>query len=188
MATTSDIRNGMMIRLPDDIYEVIEFLHVKPGKGQAFVRTKLKGVTTEKVIDKTFPAGSEIEEVRVERHPYQFLYEDGEMLVFMHPETYDQIMVTRNLINKPEFLTENAICDLMIEANTGKVLKVILPRVIEVEVTYTEPGVRGDTVSNVMKPATISTGAQVKVPLFINVGDWIKIDTTTGEYIERVKK
>jgi len=177
-----------MIRLSDDIYEVIEFLHVKPGKGQAFVRTKLKGVVTEKVIDKNFPVGSEIEEVRVERHPYQYLYQDGDMCVFMHPETYDQIMVDQKLIPRMEFLVENAICDLMIEAATGRVLKVILPRVIEVEVTYTEPGVKGDTVTNVMKPATISTGAQVKVPLFVSIGDWIRVDTTTGEYIERIKK
>ena len=187
MATTSDIRNGMMIRLNDDIYEVIEFLHVKPGKGQAFVRTKLKGVQSGKVINKTFSTGANIDEVRVERKPFQYIYaEDENSLVFMDMETYDQLPVSKHLIRGVEFLVEETICDLYLD-DAGRVLKVELPKFVVLEVTYTEPGIRGDTVSNVTKPAKVSTGVEVKVPLFINIGDKIKIDTATGSYSGRQK-
>ncbi len=187
MATTSDIRKGLMIRLQNDVYEVIDFLHVKPGKGQAFVRTKLKSVTTGKVIDKTFSVGTTIEDVQVEHRPYQYIYQDGDNYVFMHMQTYEQIPIPKEQIEGVEFLKEGMECDVIVDADNEKILKVQLPQFAILEVTYTEPGVRGDTVTNVMKPATLETGAQIKVPLFINIGDKVKVNTRTGEYVERAK-
>ncbi|MCS7085380.1 MAG: elongation factor P [Bacteroidia bacterium] len=187
MATTADIKNGLMIRFNNDIYQIIEFLHVKPGKGGAFVRTKLKSVTTGNVLDHTFRSGEKLDTVRVERRPYQYLYREGKDFMFMNLETFEQIAVGEHLIEGVEFLEENMVCDFTINADDDQVLAVDLPHFVVLEVAYTEPGVKGDTATNALKPATLSTGAQIKVPLFVDVGEKIRIDTRTKSYMERVK-
>ena len=188
MADTSDIRNGLMIRYKDDIFTVVEFLHVKPGKGGAFVRTKLKSMSTGQVLDHTFKSGEKLDQVRVERRIYQYLYNEGPLYHFMNTETYEQIPVDARQIENKAFLQENADCELLFDADNENILQVELPKFIEVTVTYTEPGLKGDTVSNTTKPATIDTGGEIKVPLFINIDDVVKVDTRTGEYVERINK
>ena len=188
MANTSEIRNGLCIDYSNDIYTVVEFLHVKPGKGPAFVRTKLKSLTNGKVIDNTFPASHKIDVVRVERRKFQYLYNDGEGYHFMNLESYEQIALDGDLITNPQFLKESMEIEILYHAEKEIPLTIDLPQYVEVTITYTEPGVRGDTATNVTKPATIETGAEIKVPLFINEGDIVKIDTRTGDYMERVKK
>lgn len=187
MASTSDIRKGVCIKYNSDIYKVIEFLHVKPGKGPAFVRTKLKSVTTGKVIDNNFSAGHKIEEIRVETHAFQFLYAEGENYHFMNNETYDQITLSKNVLDMPQLLKEGENVTMLINTETGQPLSVELPIHVILEVTYTEPGIKGDTATNASKPATLETGAQISVPLFINEGDKIKVSTDKGQYVERIK-
>lgn len=187
MASTSDIRNGFCMEYNNDIYSVIEFLHVKPGKGPAFVRTKLKSLTTGRVVDNTFPAGHKVTEVRVERRKYQFLYNDDMGYHFMNNETYDQTMIPENLIESPGLLKEGSNVDILFHAGNETPLTLDMPQYIEMEITYTEPGVKGDTATNTLKPAKVETGAEIRVPLFINIGDRIKIDTRTSSYVERVK-
>jgi elongation factor P len=187
MATTADIRNGLCIRFNDKLYTVIEFQHVKPGKGPAFVRTKLRQIETGKVIDNTFSAGHKIDPVRIERRNYQYLYQEGVNYIFMNSETYEQVTIEPKLIEKPQFLQEGMICEITFHAEEEMPLLVDLPMTIEATVTYTEPGIKGDTATNTMKPATIDTGAEVRVPLFIDNGERIKVDTRTGHYVERVK-
>lgn len=187
MATTADFRNGLCIEFNHDIFTIIEFLHVKPGKGPAFVRTKLKSLTTGRVLDNTFTAGVKVNEVRIERRPYQFLYKDDSGFHFMHTETYEQIFLQPEMVENPLFLKEGDVCEIMFHADKEEALSCDLPNYIEAEVTYTEPGIKGDTATNTLKPATIETGAEVKVPLFINMGDRIKVDTRTGVYSERAK-
>lgn len=188
MASTSDIRNGLCLNYNNDIYTVVEFLHVKPGKGNAFVRTKLKSLTTGKVVDNTFPAGHKIDDVRVERRKFQYLYSDENGLNFMDNETYDQISLPAQMIDNAHFLKEGMEIEILFHAAEDRPLTAELPAHIILEITYTEPGVRGDTATNVTKPATVETGAEIKVPIFINQGDFVKIDTRTGEYLERVKQ
>lgn len=188
MATTSDIRNGMCLEHNNDIFTVVEFLHVKPGKGNAFVRTKLKSLTTGRTLENTFQAGHKIDEVRVERRPYQYLYNDEMGYHFMNNETYEQVYLPGNMIDGKEFLKEGSSVDIVMHAANETPLQVIMPQYIVLEITYTEPGVRGDTATNAQKPATVETGAEIKVPLFINEGDLVKIDSSTGAYIERVKQ
>lgn len=187
MATTADFRNGLCIEFNHDIFTIVEFLHVKPGKGPAFVRTKIKSLTTGKVLDNTFTAGVKINEVRIERRPYQFLYKDEQGFHFMHTDTFEQIFLQPQMIENELFLKEGDICEIMFHADKEEALSCELPAFIEAEVTYTEPGIKGDTATNTLKPATIETGAEVKVPLFINMGDRIKVDTRTGIYAERAK-
>lgn len=187
MATTSDIRNGLCIEHNNGLYQIIEFQHVKPGKGPAFVRTKLKSLENGKVLDNTFPAGHKIFPVRIERRPYQFLYNDDQGFHFMNSETFEQIFLKKELINMPDFLIEGMNCEILMHAEKEEPLSCDLPPYIEVEITYTEPGIKGDTATNTLKPATVETGAEVRVPLFINTGDRIKIDTRDGSYSERVK-
>ena len=187
MASTADIRNGLCIKHNHDIYKIIEFLHVKPGKGPAFVRTKLRNIETGKVLDNTFSAGHKIEPVRIENREYQYLYQEGTEYVFMNNESYEQVNISPKLIEKPEFLVEGMNCNILFHAEEENPLVVELPFYIISEVTYTEPGIKGDTATNTMKPATIATGAEVRVPLFIDNGEIIKIDTRTGVYVERVK-
>ena len=187
MASTSDIRNGLCIKFNHDIYKIIEFLHVKPGKGPAFVRTKMRSLTTGRVLENTFSAGHKIEEVRVETHKYQFLYAEGDDFNFMHVETYEQIILNKNILDAPGLLKEGENVMVQINAETELPLSVDMPASVVLEVTYTEPGMKGNTATNAMKPATVETGASVNVPLFINEGDKIKIDTTSGSYMERVK-
>ncbi|MEP0266431.1 elongation factor P [Dokdonia sp.] len=188
MATTSDIRNGLCIHYNHDIYKIIEFLHVKPGKGPAFVRTKMKSVTTGKVLDNTFSAGHKIEEVRVETHKFQFLYPEGETYHFMNVEDYNQITLERNTIDAAEFLKEGDVVTVLINSEDQAPLSVDMPASVVLEVTHTEPGVKGNTATNATKPATVETGAKVNVPLFINEGDKIKIETAKGTYKERIKE
>ncbi len=187
MATTSDIRNGMCLELNGDTWTIVEFLHVKPGKGNAFVRTKLKSLTTGRVLDHTFPAGHKINEVRVERRKFQYLYNDDMGYHFMNMETFEQIALEPHLIENPKLLMEGMEVEVLFHAEKEIPLQLEMPQYIIAEVTYTEPGVKGDTATNTLKPATIETGAEVKVPLFINQGDKIKVDTRTGAYMERVK-
>lgn len=188
MATTADIRNGLCIKFNNDIYKIIEFLHVKPGKGPAFVRTKLKSLTNGKVLDNTFSAGHKIEEVRVETHTFQYLYAEGNDFHFMNNETFEQITLNKNVLDAPDLLKEGTNVMIQINAETEAPLSVDMPASIVLEVTYAEPGVKGNTATNATKPATVETGATVNVPLFINEGDKIKIDTATGNYMERVKE
>jgi elongation factor P len=188
MATTSDIRNGMCLEFNNDIYTIIEFLHVKPGKGNAFVRTKLRSLTNGRVLENTFQAGHKIDEVRVERRPYQYLYNDDMGYHFMNNESYEQVSLDGKMIDGVAFLKEGGSVDILMHAANETPLQVILPAQLVLEVTYTEPGVKGDTATNAQKPATLETGAEVRVPLFINQGDFVKIDTSSGAYIERVKK
>lgn len=188
MATTSDIRNGLCIEHNNDIYTVVEFLHVKPGKGNAFVRTKLKSLTSGKVVDYTFSAGHKIDVVRVERRKYQYLYHDDVGYHFMNSETYEQTFLPDSMIDDARFMKEGMEIDILFHAGNDAPLILELPPQIILEVTYTEPGVRGDTATNATKPATVETGAEIKVPLFINEGDKVKIDSSTGDYLERVKE
>lgn len=187
MATTADIRKGLCIRFNNDIYKVVEFLHVKPGKGPAFVRTKLKSITTGRTLDNTFPSGHKIDDVRVETHKYQYLYNDGEMYHFMHTDDYSQIMMNQNAIDSPELMKESEIVTVMLNAEDGTPLSMELPANVVLEVTHTEPGVRGNTATNATKPATVETGAEINVPLFINEGDKIRVETERGTYQERVR-
>lgn len=188
MASTSDIRNGLCIRYNHDIFKIIEFLHVKPGKGPAFVRTKLKSVTTGKVIDNTFSAGHKIDEVRVETHRYQFLYKDGETYHFMHVDDYSQIELQENTLDRPDLLKEGEVVTVLINTEDNMPLSVEMPASVVLEITHTEPGVKGNTATNATKPATVETGASVNVPLFINEGDKVRIETEKGTYKERVKE
>jgi len=188
MASTSDIRNGLCIKYNHDIYKIIEFLHVKPGKGPAFVRTKMKSVTTGKVLDNTFSAGHKIEEVRVETHKFQYLYPEGDMFHFMNVEDYNQIMLNSNTIDNPGLMKEGEVVTILINSEDSMPLSVDLPASVILEVTATEPGVKGNTATNATKPATVETGASIMVPLFINEGDKIKVETVKGSYKERVKE
>jgi elongation factor P len=188
MASTSDIRNGLCIRYNHDIYKIIEFLHVKPGKGPAFVRTKLKSVTTGKVIDNTFSAGHKIDDVRVETHKFQFLYNEGDTYHFMHTDDYSQIELQKSTLDRPDLMKEGEVVTVMINSEDGLPLSVDMPASVILEVTHTEPGVKGNTATNATKPATVETGATVNVPLFINEGDKIKVETEKGTYKERIKE
>lgn len=189
MATTGDFRNGLVIEYNNDLFTIVEFQHVKPGKGPAFVRTKLKNVKTGKVIDNTFTAGVKVNVQRVERRPHQFLYKDDMGFNFMHLETFDQISVSETLIDAPQLLKEGQAVEIVVHAETENILSCELPPFVELEITYAEPGVRGDTASSTaLKPATLETGAVVNVPIFIEQGETIKVDTRTNSYSERVKK
>ncbi|GHV12167.1 elongation factor P [Bacteroidia bacterium] len=187
MASTADFKNGMCIDMDGQYYYIVEFLHVKPGKGPAFVRTKLKNVTTGRVIDKTWNSGVKVDEVRIERRPYQFLYADDMGYNFMNQETYEQISIAKDNINGVDFLKEGDIAEVVIHADSDTVLFVELPAHVILTITYTEPGIKGDTATNATKPATLETGATVRVPLFINEGEKIEVDTRDGSYIGRAK-
>jgi len=188
MATTADIRNGLCIKYNHDIYKIVEFLHVKPGKGPAFVRTKLKSVTTGKIIENTFSAGHKIDDVRVETHQFQFLYKDDEFYHFMNTEDYTQIRLLEAALDRPDLLKEGEVVTVLINTEDNMPLSVEMPANVILEVTHTEPGVKGNTATNATKPATVETGAQIMVPLFINEGDKIKVETEKGTYKERIKE
>lgn len=188
MASTADIKNGMCILFNNDLVTIVEFQHVKPGKGPAFVRTKLKNIKTGKVIDNTFSSGHKIDIQRVERRTYQFLYKDDMGYNFMHNETFEQIPLEESLINAPQFLKEGDNVEIVYHTDTETPLFAELAVNVALEITYTEPGFKGDTASsNALKPATVETGASVMVPLFINMGDKIRVDTRDSSYVERVK-
>ncbi|MFA6596851.1 MAG: elongation factor P [Ignavibacteriaceae bacterium] len=186
MATTADFRNGLIIKFKNDLYTVIEFQHVKPGKGGAFVRTMLKNLRSGKVLDNTFRSGETLDIVRVERRKYQYLYRDGEHLVCMDNGTYEQINVpVIHIGDGVNYLKENEEVEILF--NGEEIISVDIPIFINLKVVSVEPGAKGDTVSNVTKPAKLETGATVNVPLFVNEGELLKIDTRTGSYVERVK-
>ncbi len=187
MATTADIRNGLCIEFNGDLYSVVEFLHVKPGKGGAFVRTRLRNLRNGRILENTFQSGTKIDIVRVERRPYTFLYKDDAGYNFMHTETFEQISIEESIINAPQFLKEGQYVEMIVHADTETPLQCELPPFVEMEITYTEPGVKGNTATNAMKEAIVDTGAKVRIPLFIEQGERIKVDTRTGEYSERVK-
>ena len=187
MANTSEIRNGLCLEHNNDIWSVVEFLHVKPGKGPAFVRTKLKSLTSGKVVDNTWPSSHKITVVRVERRKFQYLYKDEIGYNFMNMESYDQITLDEKILDSPQFLTDGMMIDVLYHADKDLPLTTEMPQHVVLEITYTEPGEKGNTATNATKPAKIQSGAEIKVPIFINEGDKIKIDTRTGSYLERVK-
>ena len=187
MISTSDIKKGLCIKYSNDIYKIIEFLHVKPGKGPAFVRTKLKSVSTGKVVDNTFSAGHKIDDVRVENRKYQFLYKDGDTYHFMNNDDYNQIEVDKSQIDSDSFLKEGAVVTIIINSENSNILAVDMPQNVVLEVVESEPGVKGNTATNATKIAKLETGAKINVPLFINEGDKIKVDTDKGVYLERIK-
>lgn len=187
MANTSDFKNGLCLNHNGKLVQIIEFQHVKPGKGPAFVRTKMRVIETGRVLDFTFTAGHKIEVVRIENREYQYLYQEGESYVFMNVSDYEQVNIPAAMVEKPGFLQEGMICNILFHAEEETPLVLELPMHIVAEVTYTEPGIKGDTATNTMKPATIESGAEIRVPLFIDTGETIKIDTRTGVYVERVK-
>ena len=187
MINSQDIKNGVCIRLDGRLYFVIEFLHVKPGKGNTFMRTKLRDVVDGRVLERTFQIGLKLEDVRVERRSYQYLYQEGEDLIFMNQETFEQIPIEKNKITGVEYMKEGDIVDVLSDTSTETVLSAEIPTKVVLQVTYTEPGLKGDTATNTLKPATLETGAEVRVPLFINEGELIEIDTRDGSYVGRVK-
>jgi elongation factor P len=187
MINAQDIKNGTCIRMDGKLYFVVEFLHVKPGKGNTFMRTKLKDVVNGYVLERRFNIGEKLEDVRVERRPHQFLYKENEDYIFMNQETFEQIPIAHDLINGVDFLLEGMILEVVSDASTDTVLYADMPVKVQMKITYTEPGMKGDTATNTLKPATVESGATVRVPLFIGDGEMIEIDTRDGSYLNRVK-
>jgi len=188
MANVSDIKNGLCIELNGNLFSIVSFQHVKPGKGPAFVRTKLKNLETGKVIDNTFSGSAKINTIRIERRPHQYLYQDDMGFVFMHNETYEQMTISEKLIDNHLLLKEGMNVDIVVHADEETPLQVDLPPFVEMEVTYTEPGLKGDTSSSTaLKKATLDGKLEIMVPLFVNQGDRIKVDTRDTSYSERIK-
>ncbi|MEA5425846.1 MULTISPECIES: elongation factor P [Arcicella] len=187
MATTADIKNGLVIKFNNDLFSIIEFLHVKPGKGPAFVRTKLKSLTSGKVIDNTFNSGVNIFPVRVERRVFQYLYAEEFGFTFMDNITFEQITLNKEMVEAADLMKEGQEVEILINAETELPISCEMPPFVELVVTYTEPGIKGDTANSPKKPATVETGATIIVPLFIQTDEKIKVDTRTYEYAERVK-
>ena len=185
MADTTDFRNGFTISLDGELFSIVEFQHVKPGKGSAFVRTKLKNTKTGAVLDRTFRSGDKVEQVRLEKRQMQYLYSDQGLYYFMDLDTYDQIPVPAALVGTASNLLKESENAFLLIAGE-EVVSVELPNFVSLVVTHTEPGIKGDTATGAVKPATLETGYVVQVPLFINKGDQLKVDTRTGEYVERV--
>lgn len=187
MINAQDIKNGTCIRMDGKLYFCIEFLHVKPGKGNTFMRTKLKDVVSGYVLERRFNIGEKLEDVRVERRPYQYTYQEGEHYHFMNQETFDDIIIDKNLINGVDFMIEGQIVEVVSDASTETVLFADMPVKVQLKVTYTEPGIKGDTATNTLKPATVESGAEVRVPLFIEEGEIIEINTQDGSYVGRIR-
>ena len=187
MINAQDIKNGTCIRMDGKLYFVIEFLHVKPGKGNTFMRTKLKDVVDGYVLERRFNIGEKLEDVRVERRPYQYLYEDAGDFIFMNQESFEQIPIHKDMITGVEFMKEGDIVEVVSDASTETVLYAEMPQKTKVQITYTEPGLNGDTATHTLKPATVYKGATVRVPLYIETGEIIEVDTRDGSYVGRVK-
>jgi len=187
MASTADFKNGLVIEFNNDLCTIVSFQHVKPGKGPAFVRTKLKSLKTGRVLENTFSSGTKVTLARVERRPYQYLYKDDMGYYFMHLETFEQIHVPTDLIENHDFLLEGMNVEVVVHADTDTILSVDIPQFVVMEVVYSEPGLKGDTATNTLKQAKVQNGATIMVPLFVNTGDKIKIDTRDKSYVERVK-
>lgn len=184
MITAGDFRNGVHFEMDGEVYSVVEFQHVKPGKGAAFVRTKYRNIRTGAVVEKSFNPNDKFEAVQLERHDMSYLYQDGDLYFFMDTETYDQVPFSADTIgDKLQFMKEGMICKIV--SYKGQTFSVEPPTFVELEITETEPGVRGDTATNATKNATLETGAVIRVPLFINEGEVVRVDTRTGEYLER---
>jgi len=188
MATTADIRNGLCIEHNNDIVKIIDFSKFQVGRGSGKVWTKLKSTTTGRVVEFTFNSGATINEVRVERRKFQYLYPEDDGYALMNQETFDQISIPKEMVDNGQFLKEGDVVDVLYHAAKETILSIELPQTVVLQITYCEPGLRGDTATNTLKPATVETGAEVRVPLFCEEGDFIKVDTATGAYIERVKK
>jgi elongation factor P len=186
MASTQDFRNGLTFIWNDDIWQIVEFMHVKPGKGGAFVRTKLRNMRSGKLVDNVFRAGERIQEARVERRPYQFLYEDDMGLHLMNTETYEQTTLPASRVGARGFIKEGGRLDLLVHAETDEPLSVEVPRHVELKIAQTEPGMKGDTATGATKQAVLESGATINVPLFIDEGDVVRVDTESGSYITRV--
>jgi elongation factor P len=186
MVNTSDFRNGLTFIWKDDLWEIVDFLHVKPGKGGAFVRTTLKNVRDGRELENTFRAGAKVEEVRIEDRPHQFLYEDELGLHFMNTQTYEQFSLRAEQVEGREFIKEGGDVDILFRADTDEPLRTEIPQKVELEVVETTPGVKGDTAQGGSKPATLESGATIDVPLFINEGDVIRVNTDSREYETRV--
>ncbi len=185
MASTNDLKNGMVLNLDGQLWTVIWFQHHKPGKGNTVVRTKLKHVLTGKVLDRTLPADTKVETANVDRREMQYLYHDGDSYVFMDTSTFDQLNLTEDIVGDAKnYLLENATATVAV--HEGKPLYIDLPASVELEITYTEPGLQGDRSTGGTKPATVETGLQIQVPLFITTGERVKVDTRTGDYLGRV--
>lgn len=185
MVSAGDFRNGLTVEIEGNVFQIIEFQHVKPGKGAAFVRTKLKNIINGGVVEKTFRPTEKFPTAHIDRRDMQYLYNDGDLYNFMDPESYEQISIAQDVVGDAmKFVKENENCK--INSYNGSVFAVEPPLFVELEITETEPGFKGDTATGASKPATVETGAQVSVPLFVNQGDKIKIDTRTGEYLSRV--
>ena len=187
MINAQDIKNGTCIRMDGRLYFCVEFLHVKPGKGNTFMRTKLKDVVDGRVLERRFNIGEKLEDVRVEHRPYQYLYTEGDDDIFMNQETFEQIPINKELVTGAAFMKEGYVVEVVSDASTETVLYAEMPIKVVLEVTYTEPGIKGDTATNTLKPATLETGAEIRVPLFVNTGDKVEVDTRDGSYVSRVK-
>ena len=188
MIKSQDIKKGTCIRMDGKLYFCIDFLHVKPGKGNTIMRTTLKDVVSGRVLEKRFNIGEALEDVRVERRQYQYLYQEGEDYIFMNQETYDQVPIAKDLITGVDFMKESDIVEVVSDADTNTILFAEMPVKTVLRITQSEPGVKGDTATNATKPATLETGVEVRVPLFVNEGDLIQVDTRDGSYLQRVKE
>ena len=188
MIKSQDIKKGTCIRMDGKLYFCIDFLHVKPGKGNTIMRTTLKDVVSGRVLEKRFNIGEALEDVRVERRPYQFLYKEGEDYIFMNQETFDQIPIAKELVTGVDFMKESDVVEVVSDADTETVLYAEMPVKTVLRITHSEPGIKGDTATHATKPATLETGVEVRVPLFINEGDLIQVDTRDGSYLQRMKE
>ena len=188
MIKSQDIKKGTCIRMDGKLYFCIDFLHVKPGKGNTIMRTTLKDVVSGRVLEKRFNIGEALEDVRVERRPYQYLYLEGQDYIFMNQETFDQIPIAKELVTGVDFMKEGDVVEVVSDADTNTILYAEMPVKTNLRITHSEPGVKGDTATNATKPATLETGVEVRVPLFINEGDLIQVDTRDGSYLQRVKE
>ena len=188
MIKSQDIKKGTCIRMDGKLYFCIDFLHVKPGKGNTIMRTTLKDVVSGRVLEKRFNIGEALEDVRVERRPYQFLYKEGEDYIFMNQETFDQIPIAKELVTGVDFMKESDVVEVVSDADTETVLYAEMPVKTVLRITHSEPGIKGDTATNATKPATLETGVEVRVPLFINEGGLIQGDTRDGSYLQRMKE
>ena len=188
MIKSQDIKKGTCIRMDGKLYFCIDFLHVKPGKGNTIMRTTLKDVVSGRVLEKRFNIGEALEDVRVERRPYQYLYQEGADYIFMNQETYDQIPIQRDLITGVDFMKESDIVEVVSDADTNTILFAEMPVKTTLRITHSEPGIKGDTATNATKPATLETGVEVRVPLFVNEGDLLQVDTRDGSYLQRMKE
>ena len=188
MIKSQDIKKGTCIRMDGKLYFCIDFLHVKPGKGNTIMRTTLKDVVSGRVLEKRFNIGEALEDVRVERRPYQYLYQEGDDYIFMNQETYDQIPISKDLITGVAFMKESGIVEVVSDADTNTILYAEMPVKTVLRITHSEPGVKGDTATNATKPATLETGVEIRVPLFIDEGELVQVDTRDGSYLQRVKE